>query len=412
MATILIVEDDEATRNSIARLLTRAGYRTLSAPDGRLGLAQAARHRPDVVISDVSMPEMDGFELIEAIRTDPVLAATPVILLTALDNRASMRRGMTAGADDYLPKPFAPAELLGALDGLLKKRALIEGSIQAAVEARERELRQGLGGASDAAADRGDAATPGEADRDVDATVLFADIRNFTRLADKLSSSEVAELLTAYFERTCDPVLHNGGRYLKFIGDGLMSIFVDEGKDATQLPSARRAVMAALGMALAAHEFRAWVEQRFGHRELPPFAIGIGLHAGEVTLCRIGAAGHGEITAIGDTVNVAARLDTASKELGWTVVASDAVLRRAGSGIETGSAMSLELRGKNDTVEVVEVTGMVSTLRDLRGRAGTPAERDAEVRDAVRINSHITASAAGSAPAVTVARLAHGTPAD
>jgi CheY-like chemotaxis protein len=77
---------------------------------------------PDVVISDVSMPEMDGFELLEAIRGDRALAAMPVMLLTALDDRASMRRGMTAGADDYLAKPFTRVELLDALQGLLKKK--------------------------------------------------------------------------------------------------------------------------------------------------------------------------------------------------------------------------------------------------------------------------------------------------
>lgn len=416
MTTILIVEDDEGTRNSIVRLLERAGYETWFAPDGKLGLEQAARHRPDVVISDVGMPGMDGFELIEAIRADAALAATPVILLTALDDRASVRRGMAAGADDYLPKPFAPAELLGALDGLLKKRALIAGSIESAVKLREHELRQGIGpdSARRAAADEGSEETLGEdvADREVDATVLFADIRRFTTLAEKLSSSEVADLLTAYFERVCDPVLHNGGRYLKFIGDGLMSVFTDEGTDEAKLPAARRAVMAALGMALAAHEFRDWVDQRFGQRELPPFAIGIGLHAGEVTLCRLGAPGHKDITAIGDTVNVAARLDTASKELGWTVVASNAVLQRAGSGIQTAGAMALEVRGKNDIVEVAEITGMVSSPRDLRPGAGTPSERDAEVRDAVRVNSHITASAAESAPAATMARPKSGKPAD
>jgi class 3 adenylate cyclase/CheY-like chemotaxis protein len=416
MTTILIVEDDDATRSIIIRLLEREGYETRAAADGRLGLEQAAQVRPDVVISDVGMPVMDGFELVEALRAYPALAATPVMLLTALGDRASVRRGMTAGADDYLAKPFAPAELLAALDGLLKKRARIEDSIDSAVKLREDGLQRDLGDnpGGPVPADELAEVLPDEdiADREVDATVLFADIRNFTSLAEKLSSSEAAELLAAYFERACEPVLQNGGLHLKLIGDGLMSIFMDGDPEGAPRPAARRAVAAALGMALASHEFRDWVDQRFGRRELPPFAIGVGLHAGEVTLCRLGAPGHKEITPVGDIVNVAARLEEASKELGWTVVASSAVLQRAGQGIQTGRTLPLELRGKNDIVEVAEITGMVSIAGDPGGGRATLAQRDARVRNAVRTNSNITASAAENSPGTAVARQEGEEPGD
>ena len=329
-----------------------------------MGLAQVEQDRPDLVISDVSMPQMNGFELVEAIRADPRLAATPVMLLTALGDRASVRRGMTAGADDYLAKPFSPAELLAALAGLLRKRALIAGSIESAVKQREDERRQDLSGepaAAAAAAESGEGLS-GEAlaDREVDAAVLFADIRNFTALAEKLSSSEAAELLAAYFDRVCVPVLRNGGQHLKLIGDGLMSVFLEDAQAPGSLP-ARRAVRAALGMAAAAHEFRDWVGARFGERGLPLFAIGVGLHWGEVTLACLGAGDHREITPVGDTVNVAARLEAASKELGWTVVASSALLQRAGQGMQAGRAEPLDVRGKNDTVVVSEIRGMVES---------------------------------------------------
>jgi class 3 adenylate cyclase len=109
------------------------------------------------------------------------------------------------------------------------------------------------------------------ADRELDATVLFADIRNFASLAEKPSSSEAAEPPAAYFERACEPVLQNGGSHLKLIGDGLMSIFMDGDPESALRPAARRAVAAALGMTLASHEFRDGVDQRFGQCELPPF---------------------------------------------------------------------------------------------------------------------------------------------
>ncbi|HEY0884667.1 MAG TPA: response regulator, partial [Ramlibacter sp.] len=333
LTNILVVEDDTATRNQIARLLRLQGYGTLEAADAAAALGALRRGGVAAVISDVTMPGMDGFELVAAIRADAALAATPVVLLTALGDRASMRRGMTAGADDYLAKPFAPEELVQALAGVLEKKARMEDSIELAVRERVAVLRrQAAAGARLRGDEYGLQPEAGAVvDRQVRATVLFADIRNFTAVAEQLGSGGVAELLAAYFEHACRPVLANGGVHVRFIGDGLMSLFVDGPEP---VPPARRAVAAALGIALAAHEFRSWVEQHFAG--LPPFAIGIGLHAGEVTLCRLGSDDSAEITPIGDSVNVAARLEAASKELGWTVVASRAVLDDAGAGVQTG----------------------------------------------------------------------------
>ncbi|HSV47591.1 MAG TPA: protein kinase [Ramlibacter sp.] len=397
MTTILIVEDDDAIRNNVIRLLKLEGYEIDSAINGRLGLERARQARPDVVISDVSMPEMDGFELLQAMRADKDLAATSVMLLTALDDRASMRRGMTAGADDYLAKPFTRVELLEALDGLLKKKGRIEQTVLLAVSEREEHLRhaftESLGGRVLPDKFALEAPAGAIADQVMEATVLFADIRNFTSLAEKLSSNEVAELLTEYFERTCDPVLKNGGRHLKFIGDGLMAVFADTLSGGSPLPAARRAVSAALAMALATHEFRSWLDRRFGMRGLPPFAVGVGLHKGEVTICRLGTIHNKETTPIGDTVNVAARLEAASKELGWTVVASMAALKGAGEGVQTGGMTSLAVRGKNDFVDVAEIVGLVTNIEDMRHGMATLTERASEVSAAVQINSEITARA-------------------
>lgn len=398
MTTVLVVEDDGAIRNNVVRLLQLEGYEIVSAANGRLGLERALQVRPDVVISDVNMPEMNGFELLEAIRANRELAATSVMLLTALDDRASMRRGMTTGADDYLAKPFTRVELLEALQGLLRKKERLQDTIESVVKAREQHLHRVFTASLEGGAflpDKFGLQAPDGAVTDsvLQATVLFADIRNFTSLAEKLSSGEVAELLTEYFERSCEPVLKNGGRHLKFIGDGLMSVFADTPGGGSPLPASRRAVSAALGMALAAHEFRGWLDQRFAQRGLPPFAIGVGLHAGEVAICRLGMAHSREPTPIGDTVNVAARLEAASKELGWTVVASRLVLADAGDGIQTGGMTSLAVRGSSRFVDVAEITGLVSHIEDKRHGMATLAERAAEVREAVRINSGITARA-------------------
>jgi serine/threonine-protein kinase PpkA len=410
MTTVLVVEDDDAIRNNVARLLKLEGYDVSIAINGTEGLERAKALRPDVVVSDINMPGIDGFAMVEAMRADPALATTVVLMLTALDDRASMRRGMTAGADDYLAKPFTRVELLEALEGLLKKRGRIEQSIQSAVEEREEHLRrsftESLGGQP--MADRFAFEPPqgAVADQVLTATVLFSDIRNFTSIAEKLNSSEVAELLTQYFERTSDPVLRHGGRHLKFIGDGLMAVFSDPGAT-SPLPAARRALSAALAVALATHQFRGWLEQRFADRGLPPFAIGVGLHAGEVTICRLGSTQEKETTPIGDTVNTAARLQDASKELGWTVVASMPVLAQAGDGVQTGGTTSLEVRARNGWVDVAEIVGLEATTQDRAHGMVAVAERAEEIRQAVRVNSEITARAVKGALRSKLSTLKH-----
>ncbi|RYX94051.1 MAG: response regulator [Comamonadaceae bacterium] len=399
MTTVLIVEDDDAIRMNITRLLKLEGFNIMSATNGREALERARSIRPDVIVSDVSMPEMDGLQLIQAIRADKSLATVPVMLLTALDDRASMRRGMSSGADDYLAKPFTRAELLEALQGLLRKKAVIDNVIESELTEREASLRQAfmdsLGGTTSALqVDRFAIEVPEDAavDQVAQATVLFSDIRNFTSIAEKLSSAEVAELLTEYFERSCGSVLKNGGKHLKFIGDGLMAIFTDS-TTGSPLPAARRAVSAALAMALTTNEFRAWLHDRFSDRGLPDFAIGVGLYSGEVTICRLGTLQNKEITPIGDTVNTAARLEAASKDLGWTVVAGMTTLELAGEGVQTGATHRLAVRGKNLSVDVAEITGLVTNLEDMRHGMATLTERAAEIRDAVKRNSEITARA-------------------
>jgi class 3 adenylate cyclase len=403
MTTLLIAEDDEPTRQQLAALLRLERYAVVEAGDGAQALALVRAAPPDAIVADVDMPAMNGFDLVAAIRADATLASIPVLLLTALHDRASMRRGMQAGADDYLAKPVMGRELLQAIDALLRKERRRADGFERAVRERVAAWRRHWASAT-AVSRRGDgyglAAVAGaSAQGQVAATVLFADIRNFTALAERLDSGEVAELLGAYFERTCRPVLEHGGSHLKFIGDGLMSLFTD-GPD--RRPASRRAISAALGIALATHEFRGWIDQRFPDRGLPPFAIGIGLHAGTVTLCRFGA-GDGEIEAIGDAVNVAARLEAASKELGWTVVASRAMLDEAGPGVQTAGHAALALRGCEDPVEVAELTGL--SADPMLDGADSPVldAGTGPLRAAVELNSALAAAAPDGSPVSVVA---------
>lgn len=122
MCRILIIEDDQTLRRQLAQLLKWEGYQSSEAENGRQGVALAKAEAPDLIICDIMMPEMDGFEVLKAVRENPVSSCMPFIFLTAKVESRDLRQGMNLGADDYLTKPFSPEELLKSVRQRLKRR--------------------------------------------------------------------------------------------------------------------------------------------------------------------------------------------------------------------------------------------------------------------------------------------------
>ena len=120
-STILVVEDEPAILENIAETLTLEGYTVLRAVDGETGLEHALHYQPDLIVCDIMMPKVDGFGVLLRLRNDSRTSLTPFIFLTARADRPSMRRGMEMGADDFIPKPFVPDELLKAVETQLEK---------------------------------------------------------------------------------------------------------------------------------------------------------------------------------------------------------------------------------------------------------------------------------------------------
>ncbi|MBK9521143.1 MAG: adenylate/guanylate cyclase domain-containing protein [Rhodocyclaceae bacterium] len=186
----------------------------------------------------------------------------------------------------------------------------------------------------------------------LEVTVLFSDIRNFTTISEKLDAEEVVEMLNAYFGLTCEPILEQGGMVNKFIGDAVMAIF---GSPVHYEDHARRALLAAQGMAREAIKFKAWMEKRFPDRGLPEFGIGIGVHSGPAVMGDIGSVKRREFTAIGDTVNAASRLEGVTKEMKCVIAASAASVTAGGEGIRTGKREIIYVKGKAEPLEVFEI---------------------------------------------------------
>lgn len=136
MATILIMEDDAGVRLPIEDLLEAHGYKVLSAENGREGIELAKKHRPDLIISDIMMPEVDGYAAFEAIQNDPITAVIPYIFLTAKTDPAEVREGLGLGADDYITKPFETKDLLDSIRIRLDKYERISS---AALQMQENE---------------------------------------------------------------------------------------------------------------------------------------------------------------------------------------------------------------------------------------------------------------------------------
>ena len=124
MTVILLIEDHPDMRENIATILQLSGHAVLTAKDGRDGLQTALEEMPDLIICDVMMPEIDGHEVLRAVRLEPAIASTPFIFLTAKGEKRDHRTGMNLGADDYLTKPVSAEELLAAVRTRLQRETL------------------------------------------------------------------------------------------------------------------------------------------------------------------------------------------------------------------------------------------------------------------------------------------------
>jgi len=222
---ILVIDDDPGIRKSLGLSLRTEGYAVIEAASGPEGLELAASEAPALIICDVNMPGMDGYEVVTRLRKSN--ASVPFVFLTAKGGRAEIRRGMNLGADDYLTKPFTREELIEAVRVRLKKHdtsreALAQQLILDSERMRSRFVSHLTGGVKPAL----DEQAPADAvNAIIEATVLFTDIRSFTTLSERLSVVEIAALLNRYFERACEPILAAGGKVVKFIGDGIMAVF-------------------------------------------------------------------------------------------------------------------------------------------------------------------------------------------
>ena len=323
-AWILVVDDDRVNRTMLTRLLEQDGYRVDTAPDGRRALEMLNADRFDVVLLDVVMPEMDGYEVLVHMKDDRSLRHIPVLMITALDDVQTAVRCIEAGADDYLPKPFDAVVLRARIRaGLIKKRvhdleaqhvaemARLNRRLEARIEeqmgelVRSGELKRFL------PHQVADSLLAGRLELDErferrKITALFADLVGFTDLSESLEPEELAEVLNDYLREMTAVAVSEGGALDNFIGDGLMVVFgAPVGSD--ESVQALAAVRTALQMRTRARELAARVRERGIPGDLQ---IRAGINTGHCTVGVFGSEIMRAYKAVGFAVNIAARLQT------------------------------------------------------------------------------------------------------
>ncbi len=315
---ILVVDDHEPNARLLVDLLSVHGFDAVSAGGGEAALAEIARHSPDLVLLDVMMPGLDGYEVCRRLRANADCAALPIVLVTALDPQEERVRGLEAGADDFLAKPIHAPELLARVRSLLRVKHLYD---QTQAQARElAELNRNLETrieeevAKNAKLARlkrflspqladlvvaGGATDPLVTHRR-EIAVVFADLRGFTGFAETVEPEVLMACLREYHAAMGQVIQRFGGTLERFTGDGLM-VFLN---DPVPIPDpARRAVDMALAMRDAADDLAArWRQQGF------KLGVGLGVALGYATLGAIGFEERIDYGAIGTVTNIAARL--------------------------------------------------------------------------------------------------------
>jgi len=317
-AKVLVVDDTPKNVKLLADLLTVKGYSVITAGSGREALARLDAERPDLVLLDVVMPEMSGYEVCRKIRENAATRILPVVMVTALDPAEERIKGIEAGADDFLAKPINQAELLARVRSLLRIKQLhdqveaqaaelsdwnknLEQRVQEQVALLERlgRLKHFFSPQLAELIVNGETDDPLKTHRR-ELTVVYLDLRGFTAFAETAEPEEVMDILHEYHAAMGKLILEYEGTLEHFAGDGMMIFF----NDPVPVENAgERAVRMALAMRERAKTLTVkW--RKLGH----DLDFGVGIAQGYATIGAIGFEGRWEYGAIGSVPNLAARL--------------------------------------------------------------------------------------------------------
>jgi len=293
---ILVVDDTPMNIKLLGDLLASKGYSVATAANGEQALAAIAAEPPDLVLLDVMMPGLSGYDVCRRIRENPATALLPVVMCTSLDPIQERVKGIEAGADDFLSKPVNQPELFARVKSLLRIKGLQDERLARLKSFFSPQLAEAI------AAGKGDELLKTHR-REI--TVEFFDLRGFTSFTDTAEPEEVMDLLRAFHAALGKLVLEHQGTLERFAGDAVMVFYNDPVP--IERP-AEHAVRAALAM-LEAFGPIAQLWKKRGY----DLGLGVGIAQGYATLGAIGFEGRWDYAAIGNVTNLAARLCSEAK---------------------------------------------------------------------------------------------------
>ena len=365
-SSVVVVDDNEMNRDMLCSLLEADGHKTSVAENGRLGLELIKSKPFDLVLLDVMMPEMNGYQVLEHLKADASLRDIPVIVLSALDEIGSVVRCVELGAEDYLPKPFDPTLLRARIGACLEKKRLRDQEVQLRNELKEwnRRLEERVedqvtqlerlgrlkrffspqlaelivaGGAED----------PLKTHRR-EVAVVFLDLRGFTAFAETAEPEEVMGVLREYHAEMGKLILQHEGTLERFTGDGMMVFF----NDPVPVPyPAERAIRMAVAMRERVKELTVkW--RKLGYE----LDFGVGIAQGYATIGAIGFEGRWDYGAIGTVTNLASRLCGEAKP--GQILISQRLLGGVDELIEAEPAGELSLKGFHRPITAHNILGL------------------------------------------------------
>jgi adenylate cyclase len=333
-AHLLVAEDNKVNRLLLMRSLELLGHRVESAENGRIALEMLRRASFDLVLLDMAMPEMDGFQVLESMVGDAQLRDIPVIVTSALEGVADVVRCVELGADDYLRKPVNPVLLKARINSSLEKKRLRDQQRDLVKRFATSEVAQDLQQSGFALGGR-----------HVHGTAMFSDIRGFTSLAERQDPQETIELLNTYYTLMFEAITSQGGVVNQMVGDGLMAIF------GAPLPL-KEPALAAVRAALDMQEMIVLLNAERESQGKPPIRIGVGIATGAMIAGYTGTNQRATYTCVGDTVNVAARLEGHTKVIARGIAVDGATHEALDGRIAMERFEPVTLKGKSAATDV------------------------------------------------------------
>ena len=298
---ILVVDDTPANIQTVAAILKGQGYQLSVATNGKQALEVLEKIQPDLILLDVMMPELDGFETCQRIKSTPAWRNIPIIFLTAKTETADIVKGFEVGAVDYVGKPFNAHELLARVNTHLTIDQLRLSLATAHALVRRAFGRYVSEEVAESLLRTPEALELGGEERD--ATILMSDLRGFTAMAERLPPREVIEVLNLYLETMVEVIARYEGTIDEIIGDAILVIF---GAPLACDDHPAKAVACGVAMQLAMID----VNERLKTKDRVHLEMGIGIHTGRVVVGNIGSLRRTKYAAVGSNVNMAGRVES------------------------------------------------------------------------------------------------------